>query len=344
MQGEVNMHALPGLILAAVISIMVTAAWAEPTSAPVKPVLVIHGGAGVRPEKVPPAQEGKYRAELERALHTGYEILARGGSSVDAVEAAIKVMEDSPLFNAGKGAVFTRDGRNELDAAIMEGKTKRAGAVAGLTRIKNPISAARAVLDKSDHVLLVGEGADRFAAGVGLEVVSPTYFWTPERWQELQEDMEKARKRREQGLAELPSWSMGTVGAVALDQNGNLAAGTSTGGMSMKRPGRVGDSPLIGAGTYADDICAVSATGHGEVFIRYAVAHDIAARMKYKGAPLARAAEDTLEQLPVEKNGAGGLIALDREGHFAAPFNTKGMFRGHIVDGTPHVAIWHEQR
>lgn len=312
----------------------------EPRSA-VRPVLVIHGGAGVKPEKLSAEREKQCRAGLEEALRAGYEILDRGGTSLDAVEAAVRVLEDSPYFNAGKGAVFTRDGRNELDAAIMDGKDRRAGAVAGVSRIKNPISAARAVMEKSKHVLLVGEGADRFAAEAGLEMVSPVYFWTPYRWKELEEELHKESKSEKHGALSPPGdGHFGTVGAVALDRHGNLAAATSTGGMTAKRPGRIGDSPVIGAGTYADDLCAVSGTGHGEVFIRFAVAHDLAARMRYKGESLREAADEVLRQLPEEKDGAGGLIALDRAGNYAMPFNTKGMFRGYITDGAPHVAVF----
>jgi beta-aspartyl-peptidase (threonine type) len=330
-------------IIAVGFSLALSILWAQTSHTTINPVLVIHGGAGVRPEKLPPEREKKYRAELEKALEAGYDALNRqGGTSLDAVEAAIRYMEDSPLFNAGKGAVFTHDGRNELDAAIMDGQNRRAGAVAGVTQVKNPISAARAVMEKSKHVLLVGQGADRFAASVGLEIVSPVYFWTPERWQELQEDMEKEAKASKAGAAAhfQEEAAYGTVGAVALDRAGNLAAGTSTGGTSNKLPGRVGDSPLIGAGTYADELCAISGTGHGEVFIRFNVAHDIAARMKYKGLALQESAEEVMAQLPVEKKGVGGLIALDRHGNFVMPFNTKGMFRGHIVDGKPTVAVF----
>jgi beta-aspartyl-peptidase (threonine type) len=232
-----------------------------------KVVLAIHGGSGVITRSQMTAErEARYRQALEQSLQAGYERLQGRGSSVDAVEAAIKVLEDSPLFNAGKGAVFTHEGRNELDASIMEGAEKRAGAVAGLTRIKNPIAAARAVMERSPHVLLVGEGADRFALGQKLEEVNPVYFWTPERWKALQDALEQERSsagpqtsRRDPPSA--PDRPFGTVGAVALDRHGNLAAGTSTGGMTNKRAGRVGDSPIIGAGTYADNAtCAVSAT------------------------------------------------------------------------------------
>jgi beta-aspartyl-peptidase (threonine type) len=321
----------------------------EDNGGPVKPVLVIHGGAGAMPKtKMTAAVRKKYHDELTRALRAGHEALQKG-TSVDAVEAAIKVMEDSPLFNAGKGAVFTHEGRNELDAAIMEGRDKKAGAVAGLTRIKNPISAARAVMEQSEHVMLVGDGADRFAISKGLTEVSPVYFWTEERWKQLQRALEKEKAAPKQGKTgqaqALPAdRHFGTVGAVALDRHGNLAAGTSTGGLTNKRHGRVGDSPVIGAGTYADNqSCAVSATGHGEVFIRFAVAHDIAARMKYQKLAVGDAAEQVLKELPDEKGGVGGVIALDARGHHAMSFNTEGMYRGFITsDGRAQVAIYED--
>jgi beta-aspartyl-peptidase (threonine type) len=313
-----------------------------------KVVLAIHGGAGVVPRKAMTAeQEGRYRQDLERALRAGFEALRQGGRSLDAVEAAIKVLEDSPRFNAGKGAVFNHEGRNELDASIMEGSGKRAGAVAGLTRIKNPIAAARAVMERSPHVLLIGEGADRFALGQKLEEVNPVYFWTPERWKALQEALEQeareapARTSQRDALP-APDRRFGTVGAVAVDRQGNLAAGTSTGGMTNKRYGRVGDSPIIGAGTYADNAtCAVSATGHGEVFIRHAVAHEINALMMYGKRTVQEAAREVLERLPHEEGGVGGVIALDARGNVALEFNTEGMYRGTITeDGTIEIAIY----
>jgi beta-aspartyl-peptidase (threonine type) len=318
-----------------------------------KVVLAIHGGAGVMARtELTAEREREYRDVLEHALKAGYRALGQPGGSLDAVEAAIKVMEDSPLFNAGKGAVFTHEGRNELDASIMEGAEKRAGAVAGLTRIKNPITAARAVMEHSPHVLLTGEGADRFAASQGLEVVNPVYFWTPHRWKALQDALERegreARARRSSppaggAAAEArPDRTFGTVGAVALDRRGNLAAGTSTGGMTNKRYGRVGDSPIIGAGTYADNAtCAVSATGHGEVFIRHAVAHEISALMKYGQRSVQQAAREALKWLPPEEGGVGGVIALDAAGNAALEFDTEGMYRGTITeDGTITIGIY----
>jgi beta-aspartyl-peptidase (threonine type) len=313
-----------------------------------KVVLVIHGGAGViSRSRMTAERESQYRDALERALRTGAAALEKGGRSLDAVEAAIKVMEDSPLFNAGKGAVFTHEGRNELDASIMEGAEKRAGAVAGLTRIKNPISAARAVMEHSPHVLLIGEGADRFAISQKLEEANPVYFWTPERWKALQEALEREGREARQRTSSSPAASaapdrpFGTVGAVALDRHGNLAAGTSTGGMTNKRHGRVGDSPIIGAGTYADNTtCAISATGHGEVFIRFAVAHEISALMKYGKRTVAEAAREVLGHLPKEDGGVGGVIALDGHGNAALEFDTEGMYRGTITeDGMISIAI-----
>ncbi len=321
------------LLVTGIFPLLALSAGSDPARAPDKAVLVIHGGAGVAPRaKMTAEKEKEYRADLERALRAGHEVLQKNGTSLDAVEAAIRVLEDSPLFNAGKGAVFTREGRNELDASIMDGKTKKAGAVAGVTRVKNPIAAARAVMEKSEHVLMIGDGADRFAISQGVTEVNPLYFWTPHRWQQMLDARDKEPARHDGG----------TVGAVAVDHAGNLAAGTSTGGMNCKRPGRVGDSPIIGAGTYADNkTCAVSCTGHGEVFIQYAVAHDIVARMRYKNLGLPEAVAETFADLPKEEGGVGGLIALDRDGNFVMPFNTNGMHRGYVTaEGKTVVAIY----
>jgi beta-aspartyl-peptidase (threonine type) len=320
----------------------------EPRHAAPKVVLVIHGGAGPLPKtEMTPRLEKQYRRSLERSLRAGLAALHReGGTSLDAVEAAIRVLEDDPLFNAGRGAVFTHEGRNELDASIMEGKDKRAGAVAGVSTIKNPISAARAVMEKSPHVLLAGRGAELFATRQGLEIVDPSYFWTLQRWNELKEALQKEEQERRKGRqgSALPHARphYGTVGAVALDRAGNLAAGTSTGGMTNKRPGRIGDSPIIGAGTYADnEACGVSATGHGEFFIRYAVAHDIVALMKYKGMSVEKAADLVINGKLKKVGGEGGVIALDHEGHVAMPFNSEGMYRGYITDdGAVQLAIY----
>ncbi|MDQ3282263.1 MAG: isoaspartyl peptidase/L-asparaginase, partial [Acidobacteriota bacterium] len=262
---------------------------------------------------------------------------------LDAVEATIHVLEDSPLFNAGKGAVFTHEGRNELDAAIMDGRNKAAGAVAGVTIIRNPISAARAVMEKSKHVMMAGRGAELFATKVGLEIVDPSYFWTERRWKSLQNELLKEQGKPQAELEQYAEKKYGTVGAVALDRNGNLAAGTSTGGTTNKQFGRIGDAPIIGAGTYADnESCAVSATGAGEYFIRWTVAYDIAALMKYRGMTAEQAGNEVImNKLP--KEGEGGVIILDRKGNFAMPFNSEGMYRGYIgADGVAHVLIYRD--
>jgi beta-aspartyl-peptidase (threonine type) len=304
------------------------------------PVLVIHGGAGVVAKEVTPEKEKALRAELQRALEAGYVVLKSGGESLDAVTKAILVLEDSPLFNAGKGAVFNHDGKNELDASIMDGATVRAGSVANVHRVKNPILLARAVMEKSPHVMLVGDGAEQFAQSVGIELVSPKYFYTEERWLQLQKALkEEEHKRVDPGKTP----HHGTVGAVALDTQGHLAAGTSTGGMTNKRYGRVGDSPIIGAGTYANAKCAVSATGWGEYYIRANAAHDICARVEYKGEPVAQAAKEVVMDVIPKLGGDGGVIALDSDGNFATPFNTEGMYRAWVdKDGKIHIAIFAE--
>ena len=281
--------------------------------------------------------EQEYLNPLDTALDIGERTLAEGGSSLDAVERVIRYLEDNPLFNAGKGAVFSNAGYNDLDASIMDGATQNAGAVAGLRTVRNPISAARAVLEKSDHVILSGEGADAFAASQGLEIVDPGYFHTDRRWEALQ----KVRARELQNAEMSEADKHGTVGCVALDKFGNLAAGTSTGGMTNKRFGRVGDSPIIGAGTYADNVsCAVSCTGHGEYFIRYAVAHEVAARVEHTGVSVRQAAEEVVLKKLVEKGGSGGLIALDRGGNIAMVFNSEGMYRGFAKPGERVVKIY----
>ncbi|WP_233583380.1 isoaspartyl peptidase/L-asparaginase family protein [Corallococcus sp. CA053C] len=436
--------------------------------------LVIHGGAGViSRENLSPEREAAMRAVLTQALQAGHAVLAKGGKSLDAVTAAIHVLEDSPYFNAGKGAVFNHDGVNELDAAVMDGKTRAAGAVAGVRHIQNPIDLARLVMEKSPHVMMVGDGAEAFAQSQGMPLVDAKYFYTEERWQGLQRALaeEKAKTAQPATPATPPATpeqqqpvtpgtpaappmtpgtqaappvapgtqaappatpgkqaappaapgtsatppvtpgtpaappatpgkqsapptapgtqaappakpgtpatppttpgtpaappakpgtqaaapltpgvdpitgdhKFGTVGAVALDQEGHLAAGTSTGGMTNKRFGRVGDSPIIGAGTYADERCAVSATGHGEFFIRYTVARDICARVEYQDLPLPEAANFVIHDVLVKAGGEGGVIAMDREGHVAMPFNSSGMYRGYIgEDGTPTVAIFQQ--
>jgi beta-aspartyl-peptidase (threonine type) len=302
------------------------------------PVLVIHGGAGVIKSDLTPEREKLVRADLEAALAAGNAVLKSGGSSMDAVTKAILILEDSPRFNAGKGAVFTHDGRNELDSAIMDGATLRAGAIAGVHRVKNPVLLARAVMEKSPHVFMTGDGAEVFAKSVGIELVDPKYFRTEERWQQLQEALKAEKNKQASALGRMLHY--GTVGAVALDGAGHLAAATSTGGMTNKRWGRVGDSPVIGAGTYANAHCAVSATGWGEYYIRAVAAHDICARLEYAKKPIAEAASDVVMGVVPKLGGDGGVIALDADGNFATPFNTDGMYRGWIdKDGKAHVAI-----
>ncbi len=335
--------ALAALVLlpAALALLVVPTDPTDAAAADERAVLVIHGGAGDLPrKKLTPEVEKEYRLALEEALRAGHQALGRkNGTSLDAVEAAVRVLEDCPLFNAGKGAVFTSERRHELDASIMEGKGKRAGAVAGVTRVKNPIRAARAVMEKSKHVLFAGPGADEFARRQGLEIVDPSYFGTEERLKDLKEAQEEEKDRG--GRAAPPPRYFGTVGAVAVDRDGNLAAGTSTGGMTNKRPGRVGDSPIIGAGTYADNnACAVSCTGSGEYFIRHAVAHDIVALVQYGKRSVHDAAAEAIDKVGKD-GGDGGVIVLDAKGNFAMRFNTKRMYRGHVTaEGKTHVVVF----
>jgi beta-aspartyl-peptidase (threonine type) len=265
------------------------------------------------------------------AMRAGKKILAEGGSALDAVEQTIRIMEDNPLFNAGKGAVFTHEGKNELDAAIMDGSNLAAGAVACVTDIKNPITAARRVMTNSPHVMLAGAGASQFAKDQGLEIVPASYFYTEKRFHELEEILKKEKN--------------GTVGCCALDKNGNLAAGTSTGGMAGKRYNRIGDSPIIGAGTYANNnTCAVSGTGHGEYFIRWTVAHDISALMEYKGLSLEEASDLVINEKLVKAGGSGGVICLDKSGNVSMPFNSSGMFRGFAnADGKEGIFIYKDE-
>jgi len=330
------------VVLVALVALLVLPCLLVPAPAAAAPdyALVIHGGAGtIRREDMTPEKEAAYREALAAALRTGEAVLADGGSSLDAVEAAIRLMEDSPLFNAGKGAVFTEEGVNEMDASIMDGRTGEAGAVAGVRTIRNPITAARAVMEQSPHVMLARDGAEAFAAAKGLEIVDPSYFHTETRWKAFLE----AKKRREAKEAETDGDEKhGTVGCVALDRDGNIAAGTSTGGMTLKMWGRIGDSPVIGAGTWADNAtCGVSATGHGEFFIRNAVAHDIAARMAYAGATLQEAADQVIMEKLVAQEATGGIVALDHEGNIAMVFNTPGMYRGYLKAGSdPAVFIY----
>ena len=286
--------------------------------------IAIHGGAGTLPRADMSAEaERRYRAGLKEAIDAGFTVLQEDGSSIEAVTRAVVLLEDNPLFNAGKGAVFTLDGRNELDASIMDGSTLKAGAVCGLTRIRNPVTLARAVMEKSPHVMLAGAGAEEFASTQGFSFVPQSYFHTPERWRQL----ERIRGG-DAGLSAGTISHIGTVGAVALDAHGRLAAATSTGGMTGKRYQRIGDSPIIGAGTYADNrSCAVSATGHGEVFIRTVVAHDICSRMRFGGRSIGAAVREVvLGELP-PLGGEGGVIAIDARGEIVIEFNSEGMFR-----------------
>ncbi len=305
--------------------------------------LVIHGGAGtIRRGEVSEEKEAKYTDMLATVLKNGESILKNGGSSEEAVVAVIAMMEDSPLFNAGRGAVFTHDGYNSLDASIMNGDDLNAGSVAGVSKIKNPIKAALAVKDKSDHVLLSGAGADEFSIRLSLEVVDSAYFFTQDRWDRLQHILSEEKETGSINIVN-PDDKYGTVGAVALDRNGNITAGTSTGGMTNKRYDRIGDSPIIGAGTYADNrTCGVSCTGHGEFFIRYHVASDVTKRMQYLGESVEIAASTIIENLE-EVGGAGGLIALDKNGRVAMPFNTSGMYRGYVNADTLVTAIFGEE-
>ncbi|WP_308719569.1 isoaspartyl peptidase/L-asparaginase [Komagataeibacter xylinus] len=301
-----------------------------------EPVLVIHGGAGVIRKDMTPAREKAVKAALRRALRTGYKKLKTGGPAVEAVEAAVQVLEDDPEFNAGKGAVFTHDGHNEMDAAIMDGATLQAGAIAGVTHVRNPITLAAAVMAHSPHVFLIGDGAEAFARTQGVALVDPAYFRTDRRWAQLQEALEKDRQKQEKEA----DTHHGTVGAVALDRNGHLAAATSTGGLTDKMWGRVGDSPIIGAGTYANAGCAMSGTGWGEYYIRTVAAHEICMRVTMMHQPLAQAADEVINHEIPALGGDGGAILLDDRGNIAMPFNTDGMYRGWIThDGVAHVAI-----
>ena len=289
--------------------------------------IAIHGGAGTITRKnMTPEKENAYRSKLKETLNVGYSILNKGGTSLDAVEATIRIMENSELFNAGKGAVFTNAGTNELDASIMDGRNLKAGAVARVKTVKNPISAARKVMEETWHVMLSGDGADKFAKEQGLDIVDPSYFYTQRRWDSLKKiQVEKH----------------GTVGCVALDKHGNLAAGTSTGGITNKRWGRVGDSPIIGAGTYANNqTCAVSGTGQGEYFIRGNVAYDVSAIMEYKGKSVGEAAQNVIRKLS-DMGGNGGIITMDSKGNISMPFNTAGMYRGFRKAGqAPEIFIY----
>lgn len=315
-----------------------------------KIALAIHGGAGtILRSQMTEELEREYRSELEAALKAGWAVLEKGGPSLEAVEAAVVSLEDFPLFNAGRGSVFTSEGKNEMDAALMDGRTLKAGAVAFVRNVRNPIRLAREVMERTGHVLLAGEGANQFAAEVHAEMAPDEYFFTEHRWLQLQDAIadgrvqldhvsEPAASAAGQSVRTKRNWppanaggsDLGTVGAVACDKNGSLAAATSTGGMTNKKFGRIGDTPLIGAGTYADDLCAVSCTGHGEYFMLGVSAYDVSARMRYKNASLEDAARETIERL-TEISGEGGLIAVDTHGNVTLPFNSEGMYRGHIT-------------
>lgn len=307
-----------------------------------KYALAIHGGAGtISPSGMTEEKELAYRKGLRTALITGESCLKDGGSALDAVEAAVVALENEPLFNAGKGAVFTHEGKNELDASIMFGKDLRAGAVAGVSNIKNPVSLARAIMEKTEHVFMSGKGAEEFAKKIGAEMKPDDYFFVQMRYEQYLE-----AKKNDQILLDHASPSnkskFGTVGAVALDKHGNIAAATSTGGMTNKKHGRVGDTPMIGAGTYANNkTCAVSCTGHGEFFIRSVVAYDISCLMEYKGYSLKQACDTVVHNKLVKLGGEGGLIALDKHGNIELPFNSEGMYRGSLIEGNPaYIAIY----
>ncbi len=302
--------------------------------------IVIHGGAGALEKgRYSEAEEAAYKAALNAALDAGYGVLEKGGSALDAVETAITLLEDSPLFNAGRGAVFTYDGKNELDASIMDGATGKAGAAAGLAHVKNPIRLARLIMEKSPHVMMIGEGAEEFAKEQRLVMVRRSYFRTEARWRAYKDALAAEKKKKGAGLPH--DFKYGTVGAVALDAAGNIAAGTSTGGMTLKRWGRVGDAPIIGAGTFADNkSCAVSATGWGEYFIRLTIARDICAQVEYGGKTIAEATADVIHNRLQKSGGDGGVIVLAPDGGYVMDFNSAGMFRAARQGDRREVAIY----
>lgn len=310
--------------------------------------IVIHGGAGtILKKNMTDSMEVAYEEILEEAIRTGHDILKNGGTAMEAVTATINIMEDSPLFNAGKGSVFTHDETNELDASVMDGSNLNAGAVAGVTRVKNPIDLAVEVMNNSPHVMLSGSGAETFAEERGFELVDPSYFYTERRFKSLQrvKKIEEERKVSIQSEAELLNSRYGTVGCAALDKNGNLAAGTSTGGMTNKKWNRIGDAPIIGAGTYANNAtCAVSSTGWGEYFIRAMVAHDISAMMEYKGVSLQDAASEVIQKKVLDLGGTGGIVAIDKDGNVSMEFNTAGMYRAHMnAEGELTIGIYKDE-
>lgn len=312
------------------------------TSSPGRFTLAIHGGAGtILRSTMTPEREAAYHAGLRRALAAGHAVLAAGGPALDAVTAAVMALEDEPLFNAGRGAVYTSAGKQEMDAAVMNGQDHAAGAVAGICGPRNPVLAARAVMEKTEHVLLIGSAAMDFCRAQGLVMEAPEYFFTQARWDALQSTL---AMRRTGTQDQDESRKHGTVGAVARDVHGHLAAATSTGGMTAKAPGRVGDTPVIGAGTWADDAsCAVSGTGHGEVFIRFAAAQEISARMRLAGQTLEQAARAVVMDVLAPNDGSGGVIAVDQDGGYSLPFNCAGMYRGVVMqDGALRTAIYEE--
>ena len=328
------------------ISLLLFAAMNAAAADKPRTALVIHGGAGViERDAMSPEDESAVRTDLNRALDAGNAVLAQGGAALDAVQAVIQVLEDSPRFNAGKGAVFNAQGKHELDASIMEGHTRRAGAVAGVMTVRHPIQLARAVMEHSAHVMLAGKGAEAFAdTRPEIERVRNHWFDTDVRHRQLEKAQAAEQAQASTGVPAMPGGYFGTVGAVALDAHGHIAAATSTGGMTNKRWGRIGDSPVIGAGTWADDRCGVSGTGWGEFYIRYAVAHDICARVAYRGDTLATAANEVVNRIVPAAGGDGGAIALDADGNIAMPFNTSGMYRGWIKsDGSRGVALYRDE-
>ncbi|KPV96043.1 Isoaspartyl peptidase precursor [Pseudoalteromonas sp. P1-9] len=329
--------------LTAFLSTSVFAASEQPFS------IAIHGGAGtIDKSKFTPEKEAAYRVKLQEAVEAGYKVLENGGESLTAVTTAINILENSPFFNAGVGAVYTYDGHHELDASIMDGRDRQAGAVAGVKHIKNPIDLARLVMEESVHVMLSGNGAEQFAKKNGMSLVNNSVFDTEHRYKALERAKKKLNKTEnyQANHRALPEqYKMGTVGAVALDKHGNLAAGTSTGGMTAKRFGRIGDSPVIGAGTFADNrSCAVSATGHGEYFIRYSVASDICARVQYQGKTIQQAGDEVIHDVLKPIGGTGGVIIVDSKGNISLPFNTKGMYRASKQANQPtYVAIFKDE-
>jgi beta-aspartyl-peptidase (threonine type) len=334
-----------GRVVHAICVIFFLMSSAAMTAEPSDVVLMIHGGTGRPRDQLSAEKEKAMRAVMAEALQAGYAALGReGATALDGAEAAVCVLEDSPYFNAGRGAVFTADERNELDASIMDGRDLTAGAVAGLTIVKNPIRGARAVMERTPHVMLMGEGADEFCRKSGLDIVERSYFRTEHRLEELKKEQEEERKQKTSGYRKGGAYEWSTVGAVARTLDGHVAAATSTGGMTNKRHGRIGDSPIIGAGTYADDrSCAVSCTGHGEFFIRLSIAHTIASLVRYKGLTVQQAVDEAIKGDLTKAGGTGGAIVLDPKGRAAFAYNSPGMWRGMITrDGKTTVAVYEE--